>query len=186
MSLRRPAIAALALLTLVLGAGACSSSKKTGDATTSVPATTSAAPPKIKAKLGPCPLVYPRIQLAVLNAGVKGLDTKLVPLEAESVRVCTYSVTKLTASGTVESDAASKFEADTNALPKATNRLDCPGEKITRLFFVTFQDASHRVQVGASDACGGNAGNGAFVAEAKQAWADEVIRIATKKAPVAP
>ena len=168
---------------LVLGLGACSSSTKVGDGTTSVPSTKAPRVPKIKATPGPCPSVYPRVPLATLNAGVKGRDTKLVPFEAESVRVCIYRVSNLKASGTVPSSAVSKFEADTNALPKATNRLDCPGETITRLFFVTFQNASQRVHVGASDACGGNAGNGALRAAEKQSWVDDVMRFATKKEP---
>jgi hypothetical protein len=179
-SRRRLARCCLALL--VLGLGACSSSKKAVDVTTSLPATTTPTTPLIKVKLGPCPSVFPPIPLPKLNAGVQGITTKLVPIAATSVRVCRYAFPKLIAWGTIPSNAVSKFEADTNALPKATNRIDCPGETITRLYFVTFQNATQRVQVGGSDACGGNVGNGSFVAGKINGWVAEVTRAATTKA----
>ena len=175
---------------LVLGLAACSSSSKQAATTTTAPAaTTTVTAPRITGKLGPCPAIFPRVQLTTLNAGVPGLDTKLIPFDAVSARVCTYGPkATLTGSGTLVSAAAAKLATDTNALVKAPGPISCANQKITRLFFVSFDSATQRVHLGESNACGGGVSNGTYIAKEAKAWATEVIQSATRKGsgPVPP
>ena len=121
------------------------------------------------------------MQLSTLNTGVAGLATKLVPFDATSVRVCVYSLKGLTGSGTLTASAATTFEADTNALTKSAGPITCQKQKITRLFYVSFQGTSQRVHLGESDACGGGVSNGTFIAKEAPAWTTQVLQAAAKK-----
>ena len=171
----------LVLGVLVVGLGACSSSSKQS-ATTTLPATgTTVTAPPVTGELGPCPAIFPRAQLSTLNAGVAGVDAKLVPFDATSVRVCTYSLKSLTGSGTLTGSAATTFETDTNALTKAAGPITCAKQNITRLFYLSFQGATQRVHLGESDACGGGVSNGTFVAKEAAPWTTEVLHAAAKK-----
>jgi hypothetical protein len=176
-------LAIAAVLILVLGLAACSSSSKQAAPTTTAPApsTTVTAPP-IKGKLGPCPSIFPRVQLTTLNAGVPGVDTKLVPFVATSARVCVYgSKATLTGSGTLASSAAAKLATDTNALVKSPGPISCANQKITRLFFVSFDSTTQRVHLGESNACGGGVSNGTLIAKEAPAWTTEVMQSATRQ-----
>lgn len=178
---RRLAIAALAIL--VLGLGACSSSSKQAATTTTSPSATTVTAPRIKGKLGPCPTVFPRVLLTTLNAGVPALDTKLVPFDAVSARVCVYGPkATLTGSGTLVSAAAAKLATDTNALVKSPGPISCANQKITRLFFVSFDSTTQRVHLGESNACGGGVSNGTYIAKEAKSWTDEVLQSAPNTA----
>ena len=168
---------------LVLGLGACSSSSKQATPTTNSPAsTTTVTAPTIKGKLGPCPAVFPRVQLATLNAGIPSLDTTLLPLDAISARVCMYTLKGLVASGTVPAGAVKKLVADTNALTKLPGPLTCANQQISGLMFLSFDSQTQRMHLGESNGCGGGVANGTLVASETKAWTAEVKGFATTKA----
>ncbi len=148
-----------------------------------MPAGSSAIVPRIKVKLGPCPTRFPRVKLATLNARAKALETKLVPFDPLSARVCAYSIEGLVASGALERATATELATDTNALPKALRSVACAAAGLpgSRRFLVTFDDTVQRVHVQATDACGGSVTNGVVTAKETKPWAVRVAQAATKK-----
>src|SRR4051794_26756597 len=64
-------------------------------------------------RLGPCPNPDPNIDLSRSNAGVVGLDKKLVPIAASRVRVCLYGGhLNLEREGTLVLPNAARFEEE--------------------------------------------------------------------------
>ena len=174
---------------LVLGLAACGSSSQPAGIATRASAGSPANVPRIKVKLGPCPVRFPRVKLATLNRRAPARDTTLVAFDASSVRVCSYSFERLGASGILTSTAAAELERATNALPAASAPITCPAASrhASRRFLVTFDDTVQRVHVQATDACGGGVTNGVVTATATRSWASAVVRAATKpESPPAP
>ncbi len=143
--------AALLLVAGCSGGGGKSSTPTTANATTtanpgagqSYPAPVQ--PPSVIAKLGPCPTHFPTATLARLNANLAGLDNKLVPIAALSVRLCRYNGWHTPVTGTVVLNgvAARRLEDVANALPMRRGR-GCP---VDRLYLLTFADERERVVV---------------------------------------
>jgi hypothetical protein len=121
-------------------------------------------PLKIGAHLGPCPSRYATIPLAKVNAGIKELNERLVPLDASAVRICKYRLAPnahlipsgLIASGrgVLTSANATAFEAETNRLPKLVGPLPFCPRTMPPVFFLSFANATRRVDVWEASGCG--------------------------------
>jgi hypothetical protein len=113
----RQLVVCLAALVVCLGACSSGGGKQATPATnTSTPTTaattTTVSPSQIVANLTKCPSNAPTESVTNLNAGVHGLDEKLVPIIALTVRVCRYP--KAVAPLFYDSQAAGQFENATN------------------------------------------------------------------------
>jgi hypothetical protein len=95
-----------------------------------------------------------------MNAGVRGLDKKLVPIKALYVRVCRYSglagQEQLDGAAGLSSYRAARFAVETNGLPP--NRLsqqiphvDCSPSP--REYFLTFANDTQKINVGPEGSC---------------------------------
>ena len=126
--------------------------------------------------LGPCPKRYPITPLTKLNAGVAGLDKKLVPILALRMRVCTYAgngqpVDRPGLTGS----AATTIENGANALPTdqrtALNQTPT-GPCGAGPLFVTFVNRAQQVSltVTGCDAVT----NGVFLAFGTATWLNEI------------
>jgi len=121
-------------------------------------------PVNIAAHLGPCPRRYATIPLAKLNAGIKELNKRLVPIDASAVRICKYLFAPnahvipsgLIASGrgVLKSPTATAFEAETNRLPKLVGPLPFCPRTMPPVFFLTYASATRRVDVWQASGCG--------------------------------
>jgi hypothetical protein len=181
MKMKRHAAAAC-LPILVVALSACSTSTKEAaptttaalPATTTRPATT-VARPHVAVTYG-CTTGFPRQFLNKLNAGVAGIGTKLVPIQAVNVRVCRYDGHgQLVGAGKFPPAAVAAFLAETNRLPKQAP-TNCSGGNFSRYFFLTFSDGTKKtVSLGEHDGCGAGAGNGSLVVSENAKWANEVI-----------
>ena len=156
----------LCVAALVLGVGACSSggakrltSTTTAGATTTTARTNAAdagvpeggtsnpgptgtpsslGSTRVTINIGPCPSAYSNPP-TTLNAGVAGLDKKMVPVVAANVRVCVYRLDgRLQATGAITGVAVASFEDETNQLPTQSaahgeSFQGCVGAPRTRL-----------------------------------------------------
>ena len=153
-----------------------------------------ARPRDVAASLGPCPQANPAIvgqhfSLSAVNAAVVGLDTKLVPITAQRVRVCSYNWGggTLNRTGELQLSAAAQFEA-------STNRLKTPAQPPRRgvtchefdTSFLTFATAMQRMDVAASDCGRGQASNGPLRVELTRTWLNQVERYTRPYAPTMP
>ena len=154
---------------------------------TGVATTTSAlpvSPAQVVANLGTCPKRYTGATPATLNAGIKRLDKLLVPISALVVRICKYDLApgaNAIPSGLVGSGAgvltppsAAAFEAETNRLPRADTRIDCPASE-PPFFLLTFANAEQRVDVWEAGGCGFKT-NGVIAVGTTTHWLDELRR----------
>ncbi len=88
------------VLVAVLPMAGCSSGGGTYAAPTTTKVTTSStagttttvSSSRAGIKLGPCPPHYPVGSLETLNAGVAGVEHKLVPIIASKIRICVYDL----------------------------------------------------------------------------------------------
>lgn len=177
---------------LVVLVSACSSGGGHGpDAAHSSAAVKSAvSSSQVVAKLGPCPTQYPLTSvtsLTTLNAGVPGLDKRLVPIAALNVRVCEYDVpssatTRLRASGSLKPVPVPTFERETNRLPKRSVAPSCAGTTRRALteFLLTFANKSRSVSLEAYGTCQGGVNNGHFYARPTRKWLKELTISTTK------
>jgi hypothetical protein len=181
---------------LVLCGAACSGGvKKSASTTTGKSATTSTTAstttrPQLPAPahLAACPKANPDESPRPFdeNAGVRGLATKLVPLKALYVRVCSYRylpdgrVTTVSGSPRV----AAQLEADTNRLPSSPRPSpgSCPARHL--VFFATFANDSQQVDL-LAPLCGDAVSNGDLAVSTTPTWLDELQNYATPGAVVA-
>ena len=110
----------------------------------------------VGAHLGPCPSRYATIPLAKLNAGIKELNKRLVPLDASAVRICKYvfapndhvipSGLIVSGQGVLKAATATAFEAETNRLPKLVGPIPFCPRTMPPVFYLTFasRDGSSR------------------------------------------
>jgi hypothetical protein len=113
-----------------------------------------------------CPSKPPTASPKALNAGVSGLEKKLVPIAALTVRVCRYP--KAVSPFVYDDSAAAQFEAETNRLPALAlsgRGVSCGAGAPT--YVVRFSGAAQQVDV--VDFCG-EATNGAFAADPTAKW----------------
>ena len=161
--------------------------------TISVSAEISAAPVSaahIAANLGQCPKRYTDATLGTLNAGIKGLDKLIVPISAVVVRICKYGLAPdansipsgLVASGVgvLTPPAATAFEAETNRLPRADAPIPCPATG-PPFFFLTFANATQRVDVWEAGGCGFKT-NGTISVGTTTHWSNELAHETTSTA----
>jgi hypothetical protein len=182
--------AVLALLVVGCSSGggkrAASTSTKLSTSTTSSTSRTTSSS-QVVPFLGPCPKHVPNVDLVKANAGVLGLDRRLVPLPATTVRVCEYfssgndTPTRLVASRQLGRSGTEAAEATTNSLPVQPPGLPvCPGPQTpaqlaTDTFFLSFADTSQRVDIDAVDgSCISGASNGTFFARLTTTWLNAV------------
>lgn len=104
---------------------------------------------KDSANPGPCP-EHRVIAGPTLNAGIRGLDKRLVPIDAVFVRICEYDATNGTLDGSSEirpPREVERFEDETNRLPLHTpDQVGC--ERLPPSpFVVTFATPTQRVDV---------------------------------------
>jgi len=107
-----------------------------------------------------------------LNARIRGLAGKLVPITASNVRVCDYVDTgRLAFSGLLTGSAATTIENTANALrlPPRLNISRCPGSPP---WLITFANESQQVTV--ASYCGGVLSNGLFTISNSQKWFNEL------------
>jgi hypothetical protein len=115
------------------------------------------------------------------------LATKLVPIDAIEVRVCTYTTSvaheptrvvvqsQLVASGFVASPEAQRFQQETNRLSEYQGQDGPPEPKLFTTFLVTFANKTWQVNV--LDAVGtAPPTNGRFIAIATTRWDRELQR----------
>jgi len=155
--------------------------------TTSVPPV---SPAHVVANLGPCPQRYSDGAPGTLNAGIEGLDKSLVPVSALVVRICKYGLAPgansipsglvSSGAGVLTPPAASAFEDETNRLPRADARIDCPASD-PPFFILTFANAEQRVDVWEAGGCGFKT-NGVTTVGTTTHWLDE-LRRATSARP---
>jgi hypothetical protein len=140
--------------------------------------------------LGPCPQTEPPIFGPGFNAGVKGLDKKLVPITAVKVRICRYGggAFKLEAERTLVSSDAARFEAEVNqfaasiptTLPPPPPNSPSGSQGLVGNegcmqgwnHVVTFASDSQKVDIYA-DGCGA-VGNGVLDAQSAAHWFNEL------------
>jgi len=125
------------------------------------------------ANLGPCPKVYPNGPSAKLNAGIKGLNKKLVPIAALSVRICEYGGVpqRLEYFGREGSGTAKGFEDETNGLATArSENVTCDQMPGAAFKVVTFASDSQQVTI-TERVCVGIT-NGVLFAHPTTHWTD--------------
>jgi len=132
-------------------------------------------PKHVVTSLGPCPKQDPTIVLMTANAGVLGLNKRLVPVPATTVRVCDYLSSgnepppPLVASRLLGRSGTEALEATTNSLPvQPPGPGNCPAPQSPRdvtsnTYLLSFVDGSQQVDVYAGR-CGDSASNGTFIA----------------------
>jgi hypothetical protein len=133
----------------------------------------------------------PTAPLATLNAGVPGLDKKLVPIAALNVRICSYdgavtnddsgyhSVPKrLAGDGMLQPILARRLEEEANRLPKVAGAPSCHPPDVgdaVHFFYLTFANDSRRVVVvDMRGSCSLGPFNGRFGAVRTSAWLTEL------------
>jgi len=166
----KPLIVVLALLV----AGCSSGGQKTAPLTTNPtrPTTTTVSPWRVVGDLRTCPPKAPTESVTNLNVGVQGLDKKLVPITALTVRVCRYprAISPLF----YDSQAAGQFENQTNRLATqpAAGASGIVGCADGPLYVLTF--ASEREQVDIEVPGCGYATNGVLDANRSAQWLSEL------------
>jgi hypothetical protein len=166
---RKERVVGACLATLALCLTACSSGGRQHSSTTTTSrsasttaarqrsrviaaTTTPASTPHVVANLGPCPKLFPFGPASGLNTGVSGLDKKLVPIAALSVRLCRYDLVEvnvhtstfpLAGSGILTGAPATQLEGLANHLPTAQTRGCGSGQ----LFLLTFASETQHVDV---------------------------------------
>jgi hypothetical protein len=180
---RQPSVRVLVATAALLAAG-CSSGggKHAAPATTTTSTRITPSPAQIVRNLGPCPKRYPDASITKLNTGIKGIDKNLVPISASVVRICKYVLPPnantipagLISSGigVLTPPATATFEAETNRLPKADARIDCPAT-MPPFFFLTFANQTQQVNVWEANGCGFKT-NGAIAVGMTTHWFNEV------------
>jgi hypothetical protein len=168
------------------GGGKQSTPKKTTPTTTAATAPiipngnlpVNTATPRLVANLGPCPSTYPNTPLTKLNAGVAGLDKKLVPIIASRVRVCSYQHLpngNAAVGSPPPPGAVAQLENETNRLrrrPIYSWRGGCV--KYPGTLFVTFASDSQRVDLLANVGCDTPATNGVLHVDPTAKWLTEL------------
>jgi hypothetical protein len=152
-------------------------------------ATTTVSPSRAVNNLGPCPKQDPNVDVARANAGVVGLNRRLVPVPSTAVRVCDYlyssgdTPTRLLASGLLGRSGSEALEAATNTLPlQSPGPGDCPGPEtpadlVSHIFLLSFVDASRQVDVYAVNGrCGSGPSNGTLNAGLTTTWLNDLHR----------
>src|ERR1700690_699583 len=148
------------LITVGLGALAVSARHTTelqvkAPPSSTLPSTT-VSPSRAVANLGACPESEPTATPLALNAGLERLASKLVPISATDVRICSYFHARtgdfLDRFGRLTGPDAVALEHTANGLqlPPRVDISRCPGSPA---FLVTFANAKQQVTVGAY--CGG-------------------------------
>jgi len=139
----------------------------------------------LDANLGPCSPMPPVVSLDTLNAGVRGLDRMMVPIDAVRVRICLYGLDgqRTPLRGTLESvgalslPLARQIEDETNALHQVNHSAvgvsvtgpSCPGP-----VYVTFANRFQHITV-TVNGCD-VATNGSFVADVTDALLNDLYR----------
>jgi len=140
--------------------------------------------------LGPCPKTYPNTPFAKLNAGVNGLDKKLVPIIASRVRVCSYQTVpngKAAVGSPPPSTAVAQLENETNRLQKRPIYYWRDGcVKHPGTLFVTFASDSQRVDLLAIVGCDSPATNGVLHVDPTAKWLNELQRYASPHTSTVP
>jgi len=144
-------------------------------------------PLRVVAKLGPCPSTYPNTPFAKLNAGVTGLDKKLVPIVATEVEICAYGRPLryplipppfgLFGSGRLTAPAAVTFEDETNRLrpyPSGTATWRGGCIKYPGPLLVMFANGSQRVEVLDTVGCAVPVSNGVLHVRPTTKWLTEL------------
>jgi hypothetical protein len=157
--------------------------------TTNARSLTTASPSHVVSKLGKCPKRYTEAVQGKLNAGIKGLDKKPVPIAAIVVRICKYALapdanaipTGLVASGggVLTLRVATAFEAETNRLPRGNTLINCPATS-PPFFVLTFANATQRVDVWEAGGCGFKT-NGVFTVGTTTHWLDELRQYTSRR-----
>ncbi len=138
--------------------------------------TTTVSPSHVVADLGKCPSKYPAESLRTINAGVRGLARKLVPISAVKVQVCSYSGNRQAAGRAVLSGSgATVIENETNllhrtqqvAIAESPTGMSCPGP-----LYLTFASRTQNVSVTATG-CDALT-NGVFFAFGTSTWLSEL------------
>ena len=174
--------ATIVVLTLALAGGIAWSRIDTNNSHLANPApspttrprstTTTMAPSPVVANAARCPEVEPTSSPSTLNARIRGLAGKLVPITASNVRVCDYvDPGRLAFSGLLTGSAATTIENTANALrlPPRLNISRCPGSPP---WLITFANESQQVTV--ASYCGGVLSNGLFTISNSQKWFNEL------------
>lgn len=189
LSNRQPFVAYVAAVALLVAGCSGGGGKKSAPTTVSETTTTTpvggtgisdgagpVGPPltsHVVAILGPCPKVYPNGPPAHLNAGIKGLDKKMVPIASVKARVCRYGVAeRLEYDDVLSKSAATQVEDATNRLLAVAPDYSptCPSG--IPLYLVTFASGSQRV-VAIYNGCGVMT-NGVRSAQADTKWLNEL------------
>jgi hypothetical protein len=151
------------------------------DPTHPVRTTTSKSPKHVVPDLGECPSTNSSFGSTGMNAGVRDLTAKLVPITASNVLICRYGLdTNLARVAVLEPVAAARLEADTNRLPTSTRGTAFSCRPARESFRLTFANDTHQVQV--QESCGGII-NGAAWARATAKWLSELERYPSSAAP---
>ena len=194
MLANRRVVGACVVIVALLVVGCSSGGGNRSSSTTIASATTNTSTSRRVAKLGPCPKQYPNTPLNKLNTGVRGLDKKLVPISAATVRICKWGARdvhtssgeqtvpdKLVGFATLTSRRASVFEDLTNHQPNGqAGPIGCTGPNggIGYEFLrLTFANGSDRIDVEEDDGpCAGpQLSNGKFFAVPGLAWLTDVL-----------
>ncbi len=104
--------------------------------------------------LGKCPSRYPPDSSEALNAGVADLGSRLVPINAVSVRVCRYGSldARFEGGGVLSSSVTPEFEDEANRLE--TEAIDGPS-RFSEVagcvggpaYYVTFANAERKISL---------------------------------------
>jgi hypothetical protein len=134
-------------------------------------------PLNVAANLGPCGVTPPNTTLTQLNAGVGGLDTKLVPVAARKVRICEYGhiPSRLERSGLVGAAAAvHRFDNETDRLASKAGQAQCRQPAGASFYVVTVADAARQVTI-LLDGCG-FVSNGLRYAPTNASWMRNLVQ----------
>jgi hypothetical protein len=136
----------------------------------------------VVANLGSCPAKYPAESMKTLNAGVKGLAKKLVPIAALTVRICFYSGVprRLEAGRSLARTISAQIEDETNRLPKVvpqTKQLP-PCRANAPAYLVTFASNTQHDTVSNMPSCS-FVTNGVLLAYPTLKWVHELQRNTT-------
>jgi len=127
--------------------------------------------------LGQCPKDDPGDSRAPFNEGVRGLGKELVPIQATTVRVCSYQSLP-TGENAVTSGtpalAAADLERETNALALYPTPVGGGCVAFPKDVFVTFANASQRSSVIVALGCASGASNRVLVAHATTKWVNDI------------
>ena len=167
---RRAFCAAVATVA-VLVAGCSSAGKQAAPMTTNPTrpnTTTTVSPWHVVGDLRKCSSKAPTEPVTNLNAGMQGLDKKLVPITAVTVRVCRYP--QAIAPSFYDSQAAGQFETLTNrlAIQSAAGAPGIVGCADGPLYVLTFASDKEQVDIEARGC--GKATNGVLDANPNTHW----------------